>query len=406
MFHGASEGSCESIQHLLQHGANPSILNDMQESPLDAAMQRHFEDIVNLFNQMAQHPAANGTMNHMHDPYRKKPKKTKAASKMDPMNGHDMINGQHQKQRKKRKKRAEVAEDALNTLSPPNSLDSPQSVNHTPPPLYATQRMVGPNFEQGMFVANAHMIPLEYSDRHAMGPGIQHSPCREALECESPEGHMNIGQMGCYGSSRPQHMGPGERRVLYTDSAMPQMMQQASNTQPLVLSPSRSDCEYRTHRSPNRGQAPQPPSYQQSPASMQPSTPHCEVPRAQANSPVGGGEMQQIQNNHMYVGSPGQTQLLHYPTPPSNHSMGAPMSTGNSPMQQQTQQGYPEILTPSPEAVDRWSSSPHKSPIAADWSVPDGISSSPARGECPAVDMANLPTNHYHHQYTQKTAYL
>lgn len=212
----------------------------------------------------------------------------------------------------------------------------------------------------------------------------------------------SLGQMGCYGSGRPQHMGPDENGLMYTDSGITQMMPQASSAQSLVLSPSRNDCEYRTRRSPNRGQAPQPPSYQQPPSSMQPSTPHCEVPRAQANSPVGGGGMKQM-NNQVYVSSPltGQT-ILHYPTPPSNHSMGAPMSADNSPMQQQTQQGYPEILTPSPEAVDRWSASPHKSPMG-EWTGPEGISSSPARGECPIVDRANLP---YHQYNQQKTAYI
>lgn len=419
MYHGAYEGSYLSIQHLLQHGANPSILNDMQEGPLDIAIQRHHSDIVSLFNQMAQHTTANGHMNQAHlknDPYKRKAKRP-AKPKID-INGHD-FNGQHQKPRKKRKKREDPVEESHSTLSPPDSLDSPQSVNRTPPPLYA-QRMVGQNFEGGMFVPNGHMIPMEYSDngRHPMrhtgysdSPGMQHehSPCREALESESPDMHMNMGQIRWHGNSQPMHCGQGGTRVIFqpdSNSAMPQIIQQAPSQQSLVVSPNNECDNYlspRTHRSPNRGQAPQQPTFprQQSP-SMQPSTPQCEVPRAQANSPIGGGETQRM-NNHIYGGSPmaGQTQLnnMHFQTPPSNQSMAGPISAGNSPMQQQVQHMYPDnILTPSPEAADGWSSSPHKSPHG-DWSGSESISSSPGpRGDCPVMDVASLP----YHQYPQQ----
>ena len=397
LFLAAREGSYETAKTLLDHYANREITDHMDRLPRDAAAERMHHDILQLLdeyrlNSPTEMTLPNGlpTSPNGYPPFMHPPNKSKQKQRRTKNNGQihmkDMLaypngtkpNGLPQKKSKPKRKSASVQrnghtqnrESSVGTLSPGDSVESPNGYDMTPP---AYDNVCG----QGQILL--HHPQLNGLDERAVACALQNSMDDHHVMSNHYKGDMRL----------DQHHGMEMIASEWLHSQQQQQQQQQQLSRSPMNSIPTPPSSNPSHNSPINHDAK--PSPGKGKPMLPTSPPHylAMQQHAQRNRPQKSPHHYHIdnyqfnnENNHMDTNIPQYTniydrqrvstpmQVTHvpqYPTPPSQHSYLASDATPPNGL------GLPDnILTPSPDSPGHWSSSsPHSA--QSDWS--EGISS-------------------------------
>lgn len=405
LFLAAREGSYETAKTLLDHYANREITDHMDRLPRDAAAERMHQDILHLLDEYRLNSpnditlpnglptSPNGYPPFMH-PQNKSKQKQRRTKNNGQINMKDILsypngtkpNGLPQKKQKPKRKSAAVPrnghsqnrDSSVGTLSPGDSIESPNGYDMTPP----TYDNVCGQGQQIMM----HPSQLNGIDEHAVTCALQNGMDEQHVMNNHYKGDLRL----------DQHPG----MEMLTNEWLHSQQQQQHQQQLAARSPMNVTNSIPTppssnpsHNNGSPGNHEGKPSPVKGKTGFPTSPPHylAMQQHAQRNRPQKSPHHYHIdsypfsnENHNMDTNIPQYTviyenqqqrvstpmQVPHipqYPTPPSQHSYLGSDSTPPNGL------ALPDnILTPSPDSPGHWSSSsPHSA--QSDWS--EGISS-------------------------------
>lgn len=384
LFLAAREGSFETAKILLDHYANREITDQMDRLPRDVAAERLHHDILQLLDEyrvtspagMSLHngipTSPNGIHAFMH------PQKSKSKQRKNKSNGQmkdlqfspdgTKINGASRKTKTKKKSPgmrgngpSQCGEgSSIGTLSPGNSVESPNGYDMTPPTYDNVCGQAG------------NMMGLHHSQMGRMDD--------VTVSCAQMQNALDDHCVMSNHYQKDSMMNHQQRNMLSNDWM--QNQQQQLSRSPLgvpssIPTPPSSNPSHNSplslegKHSPIKGKS----MYPTSPPHYLAMQQHAQRNRPQKsphhyhidNYPFSDPQQGHMDNSlsHQYNMT---MPISQYPTPPSQHSY-----LGSDATPPQGHLALPEnILTPSPDSPGHWSSSsPHSA--QSDWS--EGISS-------------------------------